>query len=151
MLEDTVLAAVREAIAKAEELYKTKWAPSRAAWEACSEYGRIYRASCAGGKRTEQASGVGGKSALRLAYHIIDMDPAQVRELCEAITAAKRRRYTTAAYAEFLSGQGCARCAPIRRDRSVICVVRDPRDVMSMERMHDFSGVYHVLHGTISP
>ncbi len=95
--------------------------------------------------------GVGGKSALRLAYHIIDMDPAQVRELCEAITAAKEEIHYCSVCGNFCQGVVCPVCADTRRDRSVICVVRDPRDVMSMERMHDFSGVYHVLHGTISP
>ena len=95
--------------------------------------------------------GVGGKSALRLAYHIIDMDPAQVRELCEAITAAKEEIHYCSVCGNFCQGGVCPVCADTRRDRSVICVVRDPRDVMSMERMHDFSGVYHVLHGTISP
>ena len=95
--------------------------------------------------------GVGGKSALRLAYHIIDMDKEQVRELCDALLAAKDEIHYCSVCGNFCQGDTCDICSDDRRDASVICVVKDPRDVMSMERMRDYRGVYHVLHGTISP
>ncbi|MBR3750302.1 MAG: recombination protein RecR [Clostridia bacterium] len=95
--------------------------------------------------------GVGGKSALRLAYHIIDMDTEQVRSLCDALLAAKEEIHYCSECGNFCQGDRCNICADDRRDKGVICVVKDPRDVMSMERMRDYSGTYHVLHGTISP
>lgn len=95
--------------------------------------------------------GVGGKSALRLAYHIIDMEDSQVRELCDALLAAKEEIHYCSVCGNFCQGEKCGVCADPQRDKGVICVVKDPRDVMSMERMRDYEGTYHVLHGTISP
>ncbi len=95
--------------------------------------------------------GVGGKSALRLAYHVIDMDKEDVQRLCEALLAAKDEIHYCAQCGNFCQGDKCDICSDDRRDPAVICVVKDPRDVMSMERMRDYNGVYHVLHGTISP
>lgn len=95
--------------------------------------------------------GVGGKSALRLAYHIIDMDKEAVKQLCDALLAAKDEIHYCLDCGNFCQGDKCDICSDDRRDPSVICVVKDPRDVMSMERMRDYKGVYHVLHGTISP
>ncbi|MDD6204189.1 MAG: recombination mediator RecR [Firmicutes bacterium] len=95
--------------------------------------------------------GVGGKSALRLAYHIIDMEDSQVRELCDALLAAKEEIHYCSVCGNFCQGEKCGVCSDPQRDKGVICVVKDPRDVMSMERMRDYEGTYHVLHGTISP
>lgn len=95
--------------------------------------------------------GVGGKSALRLAYHIIDMDKEAVKQLCDALLAAKDEIRYCLSCGNFCQGEKCDICSDDRRDPSIICVVKDPRDVMSMERMRDYKGVYHVLHGTISP
>lgn len=95
--------------------------------------------------------GVGGKSALRLAYHIIDMDQAEVQELADSLLAAKEKIHYCAVCGNFCESQQCSICTDTHRDNTVICVVRDPRDVMSMERMRDYRGAYHVLHGTLSP
>lgn len=95
--------------------------------------------------------GVGGKTALRLAYHIIDMPAEQVRELSEALLDVKAKVKYCTCCGNFCEGNLCSVCADPRRDSGLICVVRDPRDVMAMERMRDYRGTYHVLHGTISP
>ncbi len=95
--------------------------------------------------------GVGAKSAQRLAYHIIDMGEGEVRELAEAIFYAKKRTHFCSQCGNLTDGDPCAICRDDRRDRSWVCVVKDPRDIMAMERVRDYKGVYHVLHGTISP
>ena len=95
--------------------------------------------------------GVGGKTALRLAYHVIDMPGEQVRELAQALLDVKEKVKYCACCGNFCEGELCAICADPKRDESVVCVVKDPRDVMAMERMRDYRGTYHVLHGTISP
>ena len=95
--------------------------------------------------------GVGGKSALRLAYHLIDMPEADVKELSEAILSVKEKVKYCQICGNFCEEDICSICRDEGRDKSTVCVVRDPRDVRSMERMRDYRGVYHVLHGTISP
>ena len=95
--------------------------------------------------------GIGQKTAVRLAYHVLDMDPAQARALASAIIDAKEKiGYCNTCFN--LSDQNpCAICASDERDHSVICVVEQPQDVAAMERMRDYQGVYHVLHGVLSP
>lgn len=88
---------------------------------------------------------------MRLAYHIIDMDKEDVRDLAESIFYAKQKIHYCAECGNFSSEDLCPVCADSTRDRSSICVVRDPRDVLALERAQFFKGVYHVLHGTISP
>lgn len=95
--------------------------------------------------------GVGGKSALRLAYHLIDMPEGEVRELADAILSVKAKVKYCEICGNFCEDELCGICRDDGRDKSVVCVVRDPRDVISMERMRDYRGTYHVLHGTISP
>jgi len=96
--------------------------------------------------------GVGGKTALRLAYHIIDMPEADVRELAEAIFYVKKKIKYCENCGNFCEeAELCSVCADKNRKTDIICVVRDPRDVMAMERTRDYNGTYHVLHGTISP
>ena len=95
--------------------------------------------------------GIGQKTAVRLAYHVLDMPPEDARALAGAILEAKEKiGYCNTCWN--LSDQNpCAICASEKRDHSVICVVEQPQDVAAMERMHEFHGVYHVLHGALSP
>ncbi|NLO86386.1 MAG: recombination protein RecR [Clostridiales bacterium] len=95
--------------------------------------------------------GIGQKSAQRLAYHIIGMPLEDVRELATALYQGRKSiRYCTVC-GNYATDELCDICKDERRDRSQICVVRDPRDVAAIERMRDFQGGYHVLHGTLSP
>ena len=93
--------------------------------------------------------GVGKKTALRYAYRIIDMSPEDAMAFAESITECKRRvRYCTIC-GNFSERDVCEICAA--REKSVICVVKEPKDVIAMEKLREFKGVYHVLHGVISP
>jgi len=95
--------------------------------------------------------GIGSKTAVRLAYHVLDMDADQAKALANAIIEAKAKiGYCNTCFN--LSDQNpCQICASTERDHAIICVVEQPQDVAAMERMHDFHGVYHVLHGALSP
>ena len=95
--------------------------------------------------------GVGRKTAQRLAYHIISQPEEQVRELAVAIYNGKKQVHFCPVCGNFTDVDPCAICADPNRRRDVICVVKDPRDVNAMERMRDYNGLYHVLHGVISP
>jgi recombination protein RecR len=95
--------------------------------------------------------GVGRRSALRLAYHILEQPEGDVRELAEAIWRARKDIRNCSICGNYSAEETCSICLDDRRDRSRICVVRDPREVGAMERSGGYRGVYHVLHGTISP
>lgn len=95
--------------------------------------------------------GIGGKTALRLAYHVIGAPNDDVNELISALKEVKEKINYCSVCGNFCEGEKCSICEDSRRDSSVICVVKDPRDVIAMEKTGSFSGVYHVLHGTISP
>ena len=95
--------------------------------------------------------GVGNKSALRLAYHIIDMPEDEVRRLAETLLQAKREIRFCKECFNLTDGNICEICADAERDHSTICVVEQPQDAMAMERSHGYTGVYHVLHGCLSP
>ena len=95
--------------------------------------------------------GVGNKSALRLAYHIIDMPEEEVRRLAETLLQAKREIRFCKECVNLTGSEVCEICADTKRDHSMICVVEQPQDAMSMERSHGYTGVYHVLHGCLSP
>lgn len=95
--------------------------------------------------------GIGGKTALRLAYHMIQAPEEDVRELTEALAQIRQKIHYCSVCGNFCEGETCSVCADPRRDRGIICVVKDPRDVIAMEKTESFRGVYHVLHGTISP
>ena len=106
------------------------------------------------GKLINQLSrlpGIGRKTAARLAYHIIALPEEQVRELAVAIFNGKKQVHFCPICGDYTDTDPCKRCADLSRDRSILCVVKDPRDVAAMERMRDFNGMYHVLHGVISP
>lgn len=95
--------------------------------------------------------GIGRKTAQRLAYHIISRPEDEVRELAVAIFNGKKQIHFCPVCGNFTDVDPCAICADDDRDRSILCVVKDPRDVNAMERMRDYNGLYHVLHGVISP
>ncbi|MBS7262055.1 MAG: recombination mediator RecR [Eubacteriales bacterium] len=95
--------------------------------------------------------GVGGKTAQRLAYFIINMPASDVREMSEALIEAKEKVHYCSVCGNFTDRERCSVCVDARRDPSVICVVKDPRDVNAMERTGEYRGLYHVLHGTLSP
>jgi len=95
--------------------------------------------------------GIGRKTAQRLAYHIISQPEDQVRELAVAIFNGKKQVHFCPVCGNFTDVDPCHICADANRRRDVICVVKDPRDVNAMERMRDYNGLYHVLHGVISP
>ncbi|MBQ8918903.1 MAG: recombination protein RecR [Acidaminococcaceae bacterium] len=95
--------------------------------------------------------GVGNKSALRLAYHIIDMPEEDVRRLAETLLQAKKDVRFCQECFNLTDHDVCEICADAKRDHSTICVVEQPRDAMAMERSHGYAGVYHVLRGCLSP
>ncbi len=95
--------------------------------------------------------GIGNKTAVRLAYHVLDMDTAQAKALAEAILEAKEKIGYCNTCFNLSDENPCQICGSEARDHSVICVVEQPQDVAAMERMRDFRGVYHVLHGALSP
>jgi len=95
--------------------------------------------------------GIGPKSAQRLAYHIVSMPLEDVRSLATAIWQGRKAIRYCECCGNYAAAELCDVCADATRHNGQICVVRDPRDVAAMERMHDFKGQYHVLHGTLSP
>ena len=95
--------------------------------------------------------GVGRKTAQRLAYHIIDLPEDQVRELAVAIFNGKKQIHFCPICGNYTDTDPCPICADSSRRKDIVCVVRDPRDVNALERMREYDGLYHVLHGVISP
>lgn len=93
--------------------------------------------------------GVGKKSAMRYAYKIIDMTEGEARLFADAIINAKKRIKFCKICGYFTESDTCDVCRT--RDSSVICVVKEPKDVMALEKLHEYKGVYHVLHGVINP
>ena len=95
--------------------------------------------------------GVGRKSAQRMAYYLLSQPEDQVQALADAITTARTKVHECRICGNYTDQDICSICADERRDGSTLCVVRDPRDVAAIERMRDYNGKYHVLHGIISP
>ena len=95
--------------------------------------------------------GIGAKTATRLAYHILDMDMERAHRLATAITGAKEKIGFCSVCFNLTDSDPCAICMAEKRDHTTICVVEQPQDVAAMERMNDYDGVYHVLHGALSP
>jgi recombination protein RecR len=95
--------------------------------------------------------GVGRKTAQRLAYHIIALPEDQVRELAVAIFNGKKQIHFCPICGNYTDTDPCPICADSSRRKDIVCVVRDPRDVNALERMREYDGLYHVLHGVISP
>ena len=93
--------------------------------------------------------GVGKKTAQRYAYKIIDMTEAEAKAFAEAIVGVKRKVKYCKVCGNFTEEDECAICRV--REKSVICVVKEPKDVLAIEKLREFKGVYHVLHGVIDP
>lgn len=95
--------------------------------------------------------GIGGKTAQRLAFHILSMDEKSAMELANAISDAKKSMTYCSVCGNLTDTDLCAICSDDSRDKSTICVVESPKDVVAMEKIREYRGYYHVLHGAISP
>ena len=99
----------------------------------------------------EKLPSIGHKTAIRLAFHILDASEQETKDFINSITEAKKNlKYCSKCY-NISDTDPCTICANPKRDENIICVVEDVRDVIAMERTHEFKGVYHILHGSISP
>ena len=99
----------------------------------------------------EKLPSIGHKTAVRLAFHMLDLNEEDTKEFINSIINAKSNlKYCNICF-NISDTNPCPICNSPKRDSSIICVVEDVRDIMAMERTHEFKGVYHVLHGTISP
>ena len=99
----------------------------------------------------ERMPGIGHKSAQRLAYHILKLDKNDAKTFADNIVEAREKIRHCDICCDLTDREICSVCNNTARDKSMICVVEDTRDVVAIERTHEFSGVYHVLHGVISP
>ena len=95
--------------------------------------------------------GIGQKSAQRLAFHVLDMPKEDAERFASAIREAKEKTFTCKRCQNLTDSEECPICADKSRDQKTICVVADPRDVIAFERTKEYRGLYHVLHGTLSP
>ena len=95
--------------------------------------------------------GIGRKSAQRLAFHVLSLPEEEARSFADAIIEAKTSVHCCKICQNLTEGEICSICASDRRDQSTICVVSEPRDVLSIERGREYNGTYHVLHGVLSP
>lgn len=95
--------------------------------------------------------GIGGKTAQRLAFHVLQLSKEDAQAFADAIIEAKNAVHTCPVCQNLTDRQLCPICDDETRDQGIICVVADPKDVIAMERSREFKGVYHVLHGVISP
>ncbi len=94
---------------------------------------------------------IGRKTAQRMAFHVLDLTDDEAKEFAEAIINAHTRIHRCSLCHNLTENELCPICESVSRDKSTVCVVEEPKDVLAMERTRDFSGVYHVLHGVISP
>lgn len=99
----------------------------------------------------ERIPGVGQKSAQRMAFYVLNLPKEDAEKFARAITDAREKIHRCSVCCNLTDDELCPICKNAVRDKSTICVVEDPRDVMAIERTHEYSGTYHVLHGAISP
>ncbi len=99
----------------------------------------------------ERMPGIGHKSAQRLAFYILNMDKNEAKSFTETIIQAHEKIRRCNICCDLTDDELCYICKNYARDKSIICVVEDSRDVAAIERTHEFNGIYHVLHGVISP
>ena len=95
--------------------------------------------------------GIGRKSAQRLAFHVLSLPDAEAQSFADAIVSAKKSVHCCKVCQNLTEGEICQICASDTRDKSTVCVVSEPRDVLSIERGREYNGTYHVLHGVLSP
>ena len=99
----------------------------------------------------EKLPSIGHKTAQRLAFHMLDIPEEEAKEFTDAILDAKHNLHLCSKCFNISDTDPCFICSNVKRDQGTICVVEDVRDVVAMERTHEYKGVYHVLHGSISP
>ena len=99
----------------------------------------------------EKLPGIGHKTAWRLAFHILNQPEKNAREFSNAILEAKEKIHFCSICGNLTDGDLCPVCRNEKRDKNIICVVSDVKDLIAMEKTHEFKGTYHVLHGAISP
>ena len=99
----------------------------------------------------EKLPSIGHKTAQRLAFYMLDLSNEEAEEFTNSILNAKKNLHFCSKCFNISDTDPCNICSNPKRDQSIICVVEDVRDVIAMERTHEFNGVYHVLHGSISP
>lgn len=99
----------------------------------------------------ERMQGIGHKTAQRMAFYVLGLSDAEANEFAKAITDAHTKIRQCQICCDLADDELCPICKSGNRDKSVICVVEDPRDVAAIERTHEYKGTYHVLHGAISP
>ena len=99
----------------------------------------------------EKLPSIGNKTAARLAFHMLDATQEETKEFVQAILDAKKNLKYCSKCFNISDTDPCPICANVNRDHTLVCVVEDVRDVVAMERTHEFKGIYHVLHGSISP
>ena len=95
--------------------------------------------------------GIGGKSAQRLAFHVLSLPESEAQAFADAIVQAKHSVTLCPVCRNLTAGGLCPICSSPKRDEGIVCVVADPRDVIAIERSREFAGHYHVLHGVLSP
>lgn len=101
--------------------------------------------------RFARIPGIGRKTAQRIAYYIISLPKEESYAIAEAITEASEKVHKCSVCCDYTENETCSVCSDIRRDKSIICVVEQPQDLSAIERTREYKGVYHVLHGAISP
>ncbi|NLK86435.1 MAG: recombination protein RecR [Clostridiaceae bacterium] len=99
----------------------------------------------------EKLPGIGHKTAQRLAFHVLNLPAEKSEALANAIREAKLKTRYCSICSNLTESDPCNICSSAKRDHGLICIVEDPRDVVAMERIREFNGIYHVLHGVISP
>ena len=99
----------------------------------------------------ERMQGIGNKTAQRMAFYVLSLSEEEAKNFAQAITDAHTKIKQCKICCDLADEELCPVCKDASRDKSVICVVEDPRDVVAIERTHEYNGMYHVLHGAISP
>lgn len=99
----------------------------------------------------EKLPGIGHKSAVRLAFYILESNSDEAKQMADAIVDAKQKAKFCSICFNLTENDPCEICSNPKRDKSTICVVENVKDVIAMEKTHEYNGVYHVLHGSISP
>lgn len=154
MLEDLLVAAVNEGMRKIDEMTEAEMGkPDRRDENAghVLKMARMIRPLANVHEQLRRLQYWFQNYALRLAYHIIDMPEEEVRRLAETLLEAKQRIRLCDICYNLTDAETCEVCGNAGRDHSVVCVVEQPQDVMAMERSRGYNGVYHVLHGVLSP
>lgn len=99
----------------------------------------------------QKMPGIGHKSAVRMAYYILSLSDSEANEVISAITDAKEKMHYCSVCQNLTETDPCEICSNPKRDNSVICVMEQPKDVIALEKTREYYGMYHVLHGSISP